>query len=450
MIKTIKDDDFIRLRRLRRLLLNKNIVTSIAPKAFAALRALEFLDISSNRLNIIANETFKQNLKLQYLYLHNNTYNLTYMDTPISHLHNLRNLTIDIRNNFRFGKGFTKLAKLSSLTVYSRKILSLENTSFTGLKSNRIRVLKLLFYHDVSIWSSLATEYLSPFRYLKELTVNFGGPWNNIKDVLHTLNGLAGKNLDVLNIGSNYMFVGQTQILRDEDLEPLSKICVKKLDMSKDFILRFSSKVLWSYSNFSECLEEINLSGNLFSMNDHLFLIYLGNMPKIKKINIANVPLYDNGWFSGKSLTQATMATSSKRDDKLGTFQQISKNVNLTVYASKTLETMDVHGIHVDFGFDNMNLLLNFSGLKTLKAGNTDLEFCSLPNTMLFRMISKLEYLDITRWKCSSLNPKLFTVAHPGFSSLKTLIAQNAQLDMGLARDKEGNLFARLKKTRMD
>ena len=264
MIKTIKDDDFIRLRRLRRLLLNKNIVTSIAPKAFAALRALEFLDISSNRLNIIANETFKQNLKLQYLYLHNNTYNLTYMDTPISHLHNLRNLTIDIRNNFRFGKGFTKLAKLSSLTVYSRKILSLENTSFTGLKSNRIRVLKLLFYHDVSIWSSLATEYLSPFRYLKELTVNFGGPWNNIKDVLHTLNGLAGKNLDVLNIGSNYMFVGQTQILRDEDLEPLSKICVKKLDMSKDFILRFSSKVLWSYSNFSECLEEINLSGNLF------------------------------------------------------------------------------------------------------------------------------------------------------------------------------------------
>ena len=140
------------------------------------------------------------------------------------------------------------------------------------------------------------------------------------------------------------------------------------------------------------------------------------------------------------------MATLSKRGNKLGIFQQISKNINLTVHGSKTLQMIDIHGMHTDLGFDNINIMLNFSGMKTLKAGNTDLEFCSFPNTMQFRMISQLEYLDITRWKCGFLNPKLFTVAHPGFSNLKTFIAQNAQLDKGLARDKGGNLFVRLKK----
>uniref|UniRef100_UPI00398F821A toll-like receptor 2 n=1 Tax=Pristiophorus japonicus TaxID=55135 RepID=UPI00398F821A len=73
-ISQIKDTDFIKYVKLRRLLLQSNRIQSIADQAFQINTDLEYLDLSDNLLTQLSPNWFKHLSKLQYLKILGNSY----------------------------------------------------------------------------------------------------------------------------------------------------------------------------------------------------------------------------------------------------------------------------------------------------------------------------------------------------------------------------------------
>uniref|UniRef100_UPI00398F7707 toll-like receptor 2 n=1 Tax=Pristiophorus japonicus TaxID=55135 RepID=UPI00398F7707 len=73
-ISQIKDIDFIKYVKLRRLLLQSNRIQSIADQAFQINTDLEYLDLSDNLLTQLSPNWFKHLSKLQYLKILGNSY----------------------------------------------------------------------------------------------------------------------------------------------------------------------------------------------------------------------------------------------------------------------------------------------------------------------------------------------------------------------------------------
>ncbi|KAK3101154.1 hypothetical protein FSP39_001364 [Pinctada imbricata] len=185
------------------------------------------------------------------------------------------------------------------------------------------------------------------------------------------------------------------------------------------------------------------MSGNLFRMNDYLVFLYMANMPKIKKINIANIPLYEEE----EEEKYGTMHRGSNLEAQKSTFfptrtlqnketQRKTTKYNITLHLSDSLETVDSHGIHTDFGLPpGFKVYIKARGLKRVNMGDMDMDICVFKDPVEC-INSSFKIFDMSGWKCSGLNPT-FLSKSKCFLNLVTLNARNSDLGKGLISDKD-------------
>ncbi|XP_069139291.1 leucine-rich repeat and immunoglobulin-like domain-containing nogo receptor-interacting protein 2 [Argopecten irradians] len=152
-LKGLKQGSFPQLLHLKKKLnLQRNQLVRISSGAFDSVSNVEELDLSYNKLEhrSIDFSIFMSLKHLTTLKMYRNNFNLEkmYPGEVLSTLSNLRILFLDIFDGFDFNTGFSNLSQLQKLYLFATWSpgVSLNNTSFLGLKQTNITYLSIEGY----------------------------------------------------------------------------------------------------------------------------------------------------------------------------------------------------------------------------------------------------------------------------------------------------------------
>ena len=401
---------------------------------FRGLHKLRNISLSSNHITTLEWNDSTRLPNLETLIIHDNHYK-SYTDIRIGKFVNLRQLYIDVFENFTFKIANLSLPKLKSINFFprNRSYFHIRNDSFRGLADSPILNLDLDFHGHVL--RPIGENYLSPFKHVKTVRLHFGY-YCSIKDVLRSLKGLAGRKIDTLDLSNNWLISGNVQYINDKDLHWLAEICVRNLDLTWDSIAQINSQIIWNSSlNIAKCLEVISLENNDFVKDNYLPILPLANFEKIKSINIAYSPPNNNpqGINMGNSASrQHGIIEWTLREEPMK---------NVTVYISSSLQSFNSTGVYTNFGIEleNFNFVFNATGVRYLGLGKTGMSLCN-KNSNNVRAIGNVTFFDMSGWNCSDLRTRF--LANAGcFSDLEILDAKNSQLGQGLQRNKNADFL---------
>ncbi|XP_060074330.1 toll-like receptor 4 [Ylistrum balloti] len=403
-IEILDNNSFKDLLNLQHLILARNGMHSITPGTFDILGNLTYLDLSYNDLEHSAfdSSVFKRLHQLRFLYLHGNRFHLKkiYPENAISFLTSLQNLRIDIFNGFQFGNGFLNLTELRIFDVdhIGTERVSIQNTSFKGLANSKISRLYLQFG-----MKNIEASSLSPFSSLVSLVLDSKKSLT-IQEVLLGLYGLRGRNMESVTLTSNHVHYSPNGYLAKSDMVSLGMICVRKLDMTSNFIsgIRMEAVLAWTSRG---CLQVLDISKNAITSPQLLSLLVL--FPSI-------IYVY--------SSYQIVTFTRKRR---------VSMHEEKTVYLPKHLQHLSLDHDPFNFVLEDVTMVAEDNNLRVLDisypAHRTE---CS---EGYIQGLIHLEKLYISGWKCSTPSTHLFAK----FPSLSHLEAKECDLGDRLSLDAE-------------
>ena len=389
---------------------------------------LIFLDLSENNLTVESFPTLLELPSLQELAIHNNTY-YGYPEVFIAYMTSLQNLTIDLFNKFTFGDGFLPLEKLQRLDFYLRNghNFHLGNDSFLGLRNTNITSLEMDFRGHVT---DIDIDVFSPFQNLKELSLNVR-PQCDIRRALRALYGLQGKEMEYLYMSGNFFSFAEVTILTEKDIQYLSTMCVKRVDLSNCDIAKIPDTI--SKSRFAECVEYLSLGKNIF-LQSNLFPVF--EMLLYGKITYFDmyldpfpVPKHSDVISDSMHISNVLMA-----------FNEIvmpfgNKAFELTVTLSESLRVFNTSGsLTIGKVTERSYLIARIvsKGLEVADFSFVPLPFCQ--NNSHFTFLTSIKILNLTKWRYAHLNATFLN----SIPTLKTLTFQDADLSDGLKNDPKG------------
>ena len=125
-------------------------------------------------------------------------------------------------------------------------------------------------------------DVFSPFQNLKELHLNIR-PQCDIRRALRALYGLQGKEMEYLNMSGNFFSFAEVTTLTEKDIQYLSTMCVKRVDLSNCDISRIPDTI--SNSRFAKCVEYLSLGKNIFLQSNTL--------PVFEMLSYGNLTYFD-------------------------------------------------------------------------------------------------------------------------------------------------------------
>ncbi|XP_041361986.1 uncharacterized protein LOC121377958 [Gigantopelta aegis] len=299
-------NDFIRYPYLVYLDLEGNGLNRLPLKVFTGCGKLKFLNLKHNNLNYSLS-SFPENVFTPLLVLesldigNNNNAALSFLDSVVKSLTNLKNLTIDTTSKFTFGEGFRNLRSLEVLSLSGNEadcgIVELYNDTFSVFNSSSLQTLDLSFCRHLK---NIHLDSFSPLLSLKVLNLkkahNLG-----LSGALLGMYGLQNRNMKSINLEAvtflqKWNFTTercvQDQILTKDKLGYLSRICLSSLNLANNHILFIDIKYTQK-STISSCLVYLYLRGNAFDLQfDIVSLHHI-----IPKIKLKYIDVSSNQWW---------------------------------------------------------------------------------------------------------------------------------------------------------
>ena len=424
------EDSFVDLDNLTHLWLNKNGLRKFHVLSNnTTMSQLIFLDLSENNLRHVG--SFPSLLRLpslQVLAIHNNKY-VHYPETFISFMKSLQNLTLDLFRDFKFGPGFLPLEKLQRLDFYLRNgnNFHLGNDSFLGLRNTNITSLEMDFRGYVT---DIDIDVFSPFQNLKELNLNVR-PQCDIRRALKALYGLQGKEMEYLNMSGNFFSFAEVTTLTEKDIQYLSTMCVKRVDLSNCDIAKIPDTI--SKSRFAKCVEYLSLGKNIF-LQSNIF-------PVFEMLSYGNITYFDMSLDPFPVPKHSDIISDSRYiSNSLMTFYEVfmpfgNKAFEFTVTLSESLRVFNVSGcltIGTISEHSYLSARIVGKGLEVADLSFVPVPFCR--NNSHFTFHTRIKNLNLTKWRCAHLNATFLS----SIPTLETLTFQDADLSDGFKNDPKG------------
>ncbi|XP_063423075.1 toll-like receptor 4 [Mytilus trossulus] len=420
-IALLHNETFMRLTKLRTLIIHTSRLRYIDLNAFKGLENLQTLDLSANFLDVgsLPMSVFNSTPNLLTLQLSDNTFSGEYPDKSLSFLSNLQSLSINGIRNGRFLDGFKYLKNLRILRLQPCFITHLTNETFLVFDNLPIE------YIDISC-AIRKVEYgsLSPFKSLNVLKLS-DNSFIRLSDLIPILIPLKDRNMSEINLSKNYRARTGSDILTPEHFTILGQICVKRLILAKNQIsvIRTGSISAIKYKN---CLEHLDLARNSI-YGDTGSALELFQLTGLKTIDVSQQdPL--SPWNVGLLSRNTSMFPANnvsevfKRGNTIYTFP-LPPNIE-EMYAER-LVIKSTHLANVNFTHGRKLRVLDFNW--------TPCNSCS----GRLRGIDHLEIFKISGFNCSFIDLLFFQ----SFKKLKVLESRSANLGRGLLEDKDGKIL---------
>ena len=420
----VVNDSFVGLTNIHYLWMNKNSLEIFYLSNISAIsmRRLLFLDLSDNFLHVTSFTTQFKIQSLQGLAIHNNAYQ-DYPETFISSMVNLQNLSVDLFTGFKFGSGILQLRNLSRLDFYPRRggTFYFRNDSFLELNNTKITNL-IIPYMDYVSASCVDIGVFSPFHHLRRFS--FTAEYTcNIRKVLRALYGLKGLQMEYLNLANNINLKYEPLALDDDDIQYLSTICVKGVDLSNTRISKLSSKI--GDSRFAECLEEIVIGHNFFRGIDILPVILMLSYKNIRNLDFS----------SNMQTLHAKQDAISDGRTKSWNMTLSNRTINITIIFPDSLRTINLSwsvSLSQIWKPTGINFRFVGKGLEIWDLAYTGLPICQQQRHFTF--VTSIRNMNLTGMQCSELSVTFLS----SIKTLKTLTFKDSDLSQGLTNDTGG------------
>ncbi|XP_034554646.1 toll-like receptor 18 [Notolabrus celidotus] len=178
-LQAVHADDFLRLPRLRTLLLNYNNISHIDSDAFKNNQVLEHLDIFNNSLQEIPATALAPLLNLKRLFMSNNLY---------------KHATLDER--------FSKFVKLQVLSMGGPLVMGLKKADFQPLKNLRLHGFAIKCSSNLSYYEPGSLEVIRTFQMGFDMAID-----QRPAALHHMLRDLANKTFSVIQFRNLFEFM---------------------------------------------------------------------------------------------------------------------------------------------------------------------------------------------------------------------------------------------------
>ncbi|XP_060083793.1 toll-like receptor 2 [Ylistrum balloti] len=261
---TLQPRSFLYLPNLQSLKLEENGMRNISLGPFDGLVNLRYLSLSGNKLeSSIGKNTFKPLINLRVLDLHGNYFHTSksYPIDALLYLTNIDALSIDIFEQFSFGKRFSRLKNLTTLNLHGIDVCSIRNTSFKDLGS--LEILHLTIDSRIRF---IEKDALSPFRNLTLLDID-SHRTISIREVLQALYGLRNRTMEQIRSTDNFRSFENPVKIMSSDIVYLKTICVKRLYLVRNSISNIPVFVIVSWTSRHLAARQCRLRNDFLSYN---------------------------------------------------------------------------------------------------------------------------------------------------------------------------------------
>lgn len=384
-ITTIPDIGLSALRSLTTLLLQDNLLTAIADRAFVGLPALSVLNISSNRLVALPPELFQSPRALTQLYLQNNTLSVLApgLFEGLDRLETLDISANELTSTWINRDTFSGLVRLVVLNLGHNELTRIDQNVFHGLYS--LQILNL----EHNIIDTIAPNAFADMKNLHALTLSH----NRLKQLeayqlgeLYVLNQLFLEsnmlqsvherafenltNLSDLSMNDNQLTEIPTGLQRLPHL--------KSLDLGKNRIAAISNR---SFAGLEQLLG-LRLVDNLL---ENITRDTFSTLSSIHVLNLASnrIRHIDQSAFSANPTLRAIRLDNNQLEDISSVFTSLPALVWLNVSDNRlrwfdyshlpaSLEWLDMHR-------NNITELGNYFDVRnTLQIKMLDVSFNSI------------------------------------------------------------------------
>lgn len=397
-IAEIQNSTFSNVPALLFLDLSNNLIHAIEPTAFDGLSNLLCLNISNNQfyLSVFKAELFEPLVSLKEIRLHkymksNKTQDWENIDKAFGKLTNLTELYMDFPPYFKFGKGFGNLKKLTTLSTSGDlsvrshcDIRSVHNTTFEVFRNMSLRELRLF---QCNIFS-LEIASFEPLSVLEILDLSY-----NMNIGLHagynSLYGLQGRNMSEIKLALLNNFTcksfDENFILISSQFKYFTRICVKSLDFSQNFI-SFIKDDFPQQLNF-KCLENLNISFHALRILPETFMTVLKGAGSLKTLDLSH------GYSSPESR---------------GYYIPKALSLNYTFYLRlpPNLETLNISSFGFWFYLNLKTRFVYSSKMRHLVSSYVNLDNCDGKSVL---GMDSLTHLDLSGIMCKAISPEYFS-----------------------------------------
>ena len=421
MLTFIQNEAFSYLPRLQRLDLSYNSISYIRPSAFKNCTSLTFLNIDGNSLNCSSSsvpiEVFIDLRRIKELRRIKNKLcrDNAFLRAVCGHLLDMTIYRTDLFNGTHFPAYCNNLKSLRTLQFNVIEPMKLKNTTLQGLE--RLSIREIYFDGRTFILHPIEADFLKPVENAKIVFISYESRKANVSYALRTMiYPYRNKSMESLELAT----IRDSAVveLKDEDFQILKTICVKKISLTDDHIIepnlnRMVGSTLWS------CLEDVDISGNMFHRLDNFFA-FLFSLPRVRKINMCCQYI-----VRANSLTSSKFLGNESKSETTTKYGIHLHNVSIILYFPDSMEWFSF--AHIDWrnNLFDYDLKFNAKNLKFLDASYILLDSCS---GRILGMPA-LSTLRIQMWNCESVNPEfishLTSVTNLTFSSLN--LGENVQ-----------------------
>lgn len=355
-ISTIPDNGLSALRSLTTLLLQENLLTAIADRAFVGLNSLSVLNMSSNRLIAMPPELFQSPRALTQLYLQNNTLAVLApgLLEGLSRLEVLDLSQNELSSTWINRDTFAGLLRLVVLNLGYNSLSKIDSSVFQGL--NNLQILNL----EHNSIEAIANNAFGDLKNLHALTLSH----NKLKSVetfhlskLYVLNQLFLDSNQIVSV-DNRAFENLTNLndlslndnLLTEIPSGLQKLrFLKSLDLGKNQIHTISNN---SFEGLEQLLGLRLVDNLLVNITRDTF----STLSSVHVLNLASNQInhIDQSAFSSNPTLRAIRLDNNHLEDISGVFTSLPSLVWLNVSDNRlrwfdyshlplSLEWLDMH-----------------------------------------------------------------------------------------------------------
>jgi Leucine-rich repeat (LRR) protein len=375
-------------------------------------------------------------VNVKFLSIHGNRFQYGgYPDTEIPCLSGLQNLSIDVFSRFHFNDNFTSLKKLSNVTLQiTGSPFHLTNTTFHGLIQSPVHYLdmnfKLKAYCDISEDLFCSFPFVKGVYFSVERSCSFSS-------VLWSLKCLQNKSLDYLAIPSNIKAISADRVILNKwNSVYLFNICAKAVDISGNRIAGITADP-WR-TRFANCVEILDISFyHQLQINTGIVLHLISSYPKLRVLCLRASAHNPSIRFATKFLTSSKhLHFTYKLSPKLQYIDFSDNYIHTLRYNAdfnvigEALEEFYIPNTNfpcehinpfqipklerIDISMNNCYRIRNdifrmSNNLISIKASSTKINFIDFKSKYLFKNLSKLQMLDLSRNVITTLPKYLLT-----------------------------------------
>ncbi|XP_053378265.1 toll-like receptor 4 [Mercenaria mercenaria] len=389
-------------------------ISFIASNAFESLTNLLYLNLTGNNLNQLGSfgeGVFKPLLSLRAINVKENKLNtFDEIGTELQYLKHLKCIDIDLCPNCVFGKSFSKLTNLKTLTLSGTSERACNAPSIENITFQYVPTVESLYMASCQIESIDKNA----FSYLKNITL-LDISYNehlNFTGMNQALYGIKNSpTLKILNVNRIHHLYGSGIQLKLADIENLQTLrALETLHMDLNKIEVFDENILNPYQ-FPDTLRNFSLFGNRLTYG--IYTKYLQKAVGIEFLDLSGQHLNFDLFLHDRYKNRQMFTKNSIIKD----FSKLTRKQKCpslcTVCLPHSLRKVKWRKSFIYLKINNPMAICGATGLKYL-----DLSFnlISKWNATVFG-VENMTHLDLSENNCDEVDPTFFLM----FKSMKHL-----------------------------